>query len=321
MGADLDAADEGGGPLHALVDGWIDALWEPMSKEPDRVPPPSPAGVEAVQRMLRAGARVDRTDDSGQTALHRAAGGHPWLVQALIDAGADVEARDEDGNTPWLSAATFNGAMGLACVRVLRSAGADVHAANRQQDNALMFNAAWGYWRMLALLLECGLDVDHRDDLGLTPLHWVARGGYIEALDVLLGAGADPNLCTPQGRTCLMAAAQQGSAAAVSRLLAAGADARARDADDQTALSLAMPYVGVDLEATLIAELRQRPYFPPGARIEVEHSENGAAEPQIEVRYRVGTGGGAGFGPRCDRYSEVVRLLRHAGAGEPLAPE
>ena len=46
----------------------------------------------------------------------------------------------------------------------------------------------------IALLIEKGIDVNHRDKFGRTPLYMASRSGTIADIDQLLQAGADPNL-------------------------------------------------------------------------------------------------------------------------------
>ena len=46
----------------------------------------------------------------------------------------------------------------------------------------------------VALLIEKGIDVDHRDKFGRTPLYMASRSGTITDMEKLLKAGADPNV-------------------------------------------------------------------------------------------------------------------------------
>lgn len=96
------------------------------------------------------------------------------------------------------------------------------------------------YREMLELLLELGVDVDSKDEEGLTPLAYVAtkkipRPGIV---DLLLKHGADPNAVGNDGRTVLMRVTRQNNPCrdVVSLLQDHGGDANAKDAQGRTAL-------------------------------------------------------------------------------------
>ena len=55
-----------------------------------------------VSGLLKQGADVNERDDSGYTALHRAAGkGNIGALEALIAAGAGIDAVSDSGETAW----------------------------------------------------------------------------------------------------------------------------------------------------------------------------------------------------------------------------
>jgi hypothetical protein len=53
----------------------------------------------------------------------------------------------------------------------------------------------------ITALLNAGADVDEKDWLGYTPLHWACYFGYADVAQVLLVCKADPNLKSDTGRT------------------------------------------------------------------------------------------------------------------------
>ena len=52
-------------------------------------------------------------------------------------------------------------------------------------------------------LLAAGTDVNEKDWLGYTPLHWACYFGYADLVELLIDKGADPNLVSNTGRTSL----------------------------------------------------------------------------------------------------------------------
>jgi hypothetical protein len=78
--------------------------------------------ASVVAALLHAGARADRGDAGGWTALHEAAArGDDASLRLLLDAGASVDLRARAGGTP-LDVAESSGLAGIA--RLLREAGA-----------------------------------------------------------------------------------------------------------------------------------------------------------------------------------------------------
>ena len=60
--------------------------------------------------------------------------------------------------------------------------------------------AAWkGTAKDIAGLLQCGADLEHRGEHGMTPLHCAYIGGRLENIEILLEAGADRTARTQMG--------------------------------------------------------------------------------------------------------------------------
>ncbi len=61
--------------------------------------------LAAVKLLIQLGADVNRTNGSGQSALHSAAlAGDNEIVRFLVDQGAEVDLADKSGQTPWTMA-------------------------------------------------------------------------------------------------------------------------------------------------------------------------------------------------------------------------
>jgi ankyrin repeat protein len=124
-GADPNRADGGGRtPLHELG-----ALVQPP--DPGLLPPDpksaaaQPAAAAAtMDRLLKAGGRLDAADAQGMRPLHvYALSGNVAAVRAALARGADVSALDGWGQTPLFQAAAFAHAE---VVSLLLGAGAEV---------------------------------------------------------------------------------------------------------------------------------------------------------------------------------------------------
>lgn len=76
--------------------------------------------------------------------------------------------------------------------------------------------------------LAAGAEVNQRDAMARTALHWAACGGYADAVAALIKAGADIAAKDKNGETPLHGAAAAGSLPAVQALVQAGAKVRTR---------------------------------------------------------------------------------------------
>jgi Raf kinase inhibitor-like YbhB/YbcL family protein len=127
----------------------------------------------------------------------------------------------------------------VAEARTILKGGVDVNAKDQDGVTALMRAASAGRGDMVGLLIASGADVHAKTSGGVTAVMMASLGGYVTALEPLLAAKADPNIKDNQGRTALMAAASSGDRRAVDALLQAGADVKAADAGGSTALTYA----------------------------------------------------------------------------------
>ena len=183
-----------------------------------------------------------RLNETGDTALHRAAqAGHWWerrreVARILLDHGAyydifsacaldddervrmllaedasAVDALHSDRTTPlhWAAAA---GAP--SCAETLLSNGADPNAFNSGKKTPLHKAAApldavpieWTYPpidKVIAVLEEHGANINAQDDKGRTPLHLATYGGYKDAAEQLMALGADTTIRNKRGKNAL----------------------------------------------------------------------------------------------------------------------
>ncbi|KAH6890175.1 hypothetical protein BKA70DRAFT_1120663 [Coprinopsis sp. MPI-PUGE-AT-0042] len=141
-----------------------------------------------------------------------------------------------------------------ACIQALLALPsnlADLHGIKETSSSALQQASARGYLRIVNLLLESpGIDVNHTDSGGWTPLMFACNGGFVGTVKRLLQVpGINVNATSgskgSQGWTALMLAARNGHTQAVEALLGApdidvGAKSRSKGSIDCTALMLAV---------------------------------------------------------------------------------
>lgn len=88
--------------------------------------------------------------------------------------------------------------------------------------------------------LDCGADIETKDDDGGTPLHWAAGFGEPSVVTVLLDYGANIEAKDDSGRTPLHRAALFGEPSVVIVLLDRGANVYAQNNDGETPLDVAL---------------------------------------------------------------------------------
>lgn len=93
--------------------------------------------LSEVSRLIASGEDPGARDADGFTPLHMAAQGFRVdAAAALLEAGADVNWRNRFGNGP-LFVAVFNSRGRGEMIKLLRSHGADPHAANASGQTPL----------------------------------------------------------------------------------------------------------------------------------------------------------------------------------------
>lgn len=193
-----------------------------------------------VTILLEKGAAINGTSADGVTALMEAARSvEGRTVQLLLDSGADVNRRDKTGRN----------ALMWACLPPSYTPSPDFTG---------LLPATFKF--ILARLLDKSIDLEARDQQGLSALAIAAAHGHSIAVRQLLAHGAKVNVKTPAGNTLLHeAAARYGVSdeerqrakdvgigddedyeAIAKDLIKAGVAVNARNAAGQTALTLAI---------------------------------------------------------------------------------
>lgn len=230
----------------------------------------SATSAKAVQTLLDAGVPIEDTDEYGWSPLVNAlSDGEEGLpaIRALLECGADANATHDHGYTVFMSAVGSNRCP--ETLRLLIAAGADPHAVTELGYNA--FHAALdpngeaneehSVRDTLGYLRELGVDIEHRNKNGQTPLAHAISSGNGTEVRVLCEFGADPNarcpirVCTEEAcewveSPLLIAAATAavGSDEKAIAMLAAGADPLVQDADGFTPLERVVARVCQDAD-------------------------------------------------------------------------
>ena len=201
-GADIDAKDRRGNtPLRvAIVNHKTETALALIAARAD-VNANGPGGnkllhtaewrneIKVVLALIAAGADIHARSNSGNTALHTAGiDGETEVARILIAAGADIHARNNAGNTP-LDEAIKNRRIKTA--QLLRDAikfgvappkfGMSLHSAAKNGKTKTA----------LGLIVLAGVNVSHKNNLGITPLRDAIGNDQTETSLALIAARAD----------------------------------------------------------------------------------------------------------------------------------
>jgi ankyrin repeat protein len=229
-GADPNNIAAGFTPLH-----WASSQWEsftanpvygfddPMSGIPDRQ-----AKLRLVKALLAHGANVDARATKPQPQFAGgyldATGATPFLLAAsandiemmhiLLDAGADPKILTATNASAIMAAAGLNHSIGedtvteaqaMATVKLLLDLGVDPKGETTFGENALFGPGYRGWNKLLAQLIDLGVNVNAVSKAGVTP-YLAAHGdgdrlgGVLynkEGAELLVKHGADPKLGHP----------------------------------------------------------------------------------------------------------------------------
>src|SRR5258708_22632448 len=191
-------------------------------------PPPAheaPRRPAKIETSLQRGQAIAPRSEAAEI-LAAAWRGQIDALKRLISAGADISATDDDGNTA-LSRAASAGKIDV--VNTLLSARADVNPANHLGEQPLMLAAAGGYSDIVDALLRGGADLSARTRSGDTALALATRGCHQQVVKLLLDHRADARAALDRGITLLMGAAAACPSDLLELLIAAGAQDDAFD--------------------------------------------------------------------------------------------
>lgn len=165
--------------------------WTPLlfaTLEPDR-------NTEAISALIRAGAGVNATSESGISPLFHAAarGRFAEVPRMLIEAGAAIEVQGrETGREGWtpLLYALAGSYKSVDIVKELLRNGAEVNIAVQNGATPLLFAANTGDPALVEALLNAGANPHARDTKGNSPLDCARAKNDKRIMRLLQKAGA-----------------------------------------------------------------------------------------------------------------------------------
>ena len=134
-------------------------------------------------------------------------------------------------------------ALSLGVLLPIRTVCAGLSAVSPPREElAMIIAASTGNLDAVKRLVSRGMDLDHSDFTGNTPLIYAARYARVTLVEYLLRHGADVNAYTHWGTTALIEAVRKGSFPVVQDLLDAGADVDQLNNKHESALFDAVKY-------------------------------------------------------------------------------
>jgi ankyrin repeat protein len=204
--------------------------------------------VTVAKALIRTGTNLNARRKEGSTLLHAVCyWGLPESCELLLKNGADPSIAASNGMNALHWAVTFN-----ACEMM----GGDERAMSVLRQ---------GKEDCCRLLLKTRIDLEARDSMGYTALHWATEGSFLRHLPagmnatvcrLLLDAGANVNATNNLGQTPLhrLLEAEPQSTNVYVLLVAKGADVNARDHELSTPLHLAVSGGKTNICAMLLAD-------------------------------------------------------------------
>lgn len=192
--------------------------------------------------------------------------GDVGLMRDAIAERADIHHANAMGSTALMQCIRQHFHLGAL---VLIQAGADVHALDDTQSDALIWAALEGQETILDLLVDAGANIHHRDEDNDNALAWAARNGLASSVAKLLDAGVEVNAVVGRaGSTALMEAAKNQHADTAVALIERGADPEIRDVAGHTVWHYAfdhqIPLLRAATQANEIARATPAPGYGRG---------------------------------------------------------
>jgi ankyrin repeat protein len=160
--------------------------------------------ADKVKLLLQSGALVNAQSNFGNTPLQNAV--HDLAItELLLKAGADPNIPNKRKNTPTHLAAELN-------LKTLEHLIPISNWAQKGENNKslLHFLSSGNASQYIPKLVSAGIEVDVRDDEGMTPIMAAAEKGREATVHVLISEGANLSLKNKQGKNASTLARENG---------------------------------------------------------------------------------------------------------------
>jgi ankyrin repeat protein len=195
-----------------------------------------------LQELIKLGAGLNAVDSQRNKPIHRAClKGNSKVVEILLNKyKVDLESKNLESETPLLIAARRGNSF---LIESLLKHGADYSVRDKYGwyspiHIAIMSNKKHAP-KIINLLVRYGAKVDEFDEFGNSPLHLACYKGNLNVVRSLIYNKANVNLKNPLDKTPLHYAAERSDGAFVDLLLASGADVCVKDIQGYTAQIIA----------------------------------------------------------------------------------
>lgn len=197
--------------------------------------------------------KYDIKDPQNRTSLHIAAeAGCIDAVNLLLDIGSDCNSRDNKGTSPLWIACSYGH---VQIVESLLCSGIEVYVnyPDLNDDTPILIAASNGYFDIVEKLANTkGLDINHVNSHGVSPLKAAASRGYVNIVLLLISKGANIYVSDYDGVTPLRAACMKGHSDVVKALIVRDADVNAADKNKCSPLYIASMYGHISIVKQLV---------------------------------------------------------------------
>ncbi|XP_059176231.1 alpha-latrocrustotoxin-Lt1a-like [Physella acuta] len=210
--------------------------------------------VEAVEFLLKNGANVFLSDESGNTTLHRTVKHEQDIIELvvmLVSNGDYMCVQKDDvfvGETQWANTNFFSSDVEKQNVTELLSKATEtprkclVNMKNKDEINALHIACSLGHINIVKFLLKENCDCNVVSNKSGTALMIALQHNKLTVADILLENKADINIHNRNGDTALHVAVRYSLTEAVRQLVLSGAKVNAQNRTGNTPLFAATNY-------------------------------------------------------------------------------
>ncbi|KAH3762565.1 ankyrin 2,3/unc44 [Pelomyxa schiedti] len=207
-----------------------------------------------VEKLVAAGCDINAVSADGDTPLHLAVERtDDAIINTLLNAHATLNVQNKDGRTP-LHVAITDGSEDT--VKKLMGAGASLAAADKLGNTPLHLACSVPLTPpTIKLMVDKGADPRAVNKDGNLPMHVAAETGDAAVLDILskVTEKTSLNQINKAGNTALHVATLRGSKSIAQKLIAIGADPNVKNAENSTALQLAVDGDSTDMVDVLLS--------------------------------------------------------------------